>query len=77
MRFSIYRFNPETDNKPRMQAYELSDDSGAVMLLDALLLLKQQDDSLGFRRSCREGVCGSDGMNINGLASLMSANCTR
>jgi succinate dehydrogenase / fumarate reductase iron-sulfur subunit len=70
MRFSIYRFNPETGQKPRMQAYELSDDSGAVMLLDALLLLKHQDDSLGFRRSCREGVCGSDGMNINGRNGL-------
>lgn len=70
MRFSIYRFNPETDAKPRMQAYELADDSGAVMLLDALLLLKQQDDSLGFRRSCREGVCGSDAMNINGRNGL-------
>ena len=70
MRFSIYRFNPETDKKPRMRAYELPDDSGAVMLLDALVLLKQQDDSLGFRRSCREGVCGSDGMNINGRNGL-------
>ncbi|MBI3571619.1 MAG: succinate dehydrogenase iron-sulfur subunit [Gammaproteobacteria bacterium] len=70
MRFSIYRFNPETGEKPRMQAYELPDDCGAVMLLDALLLLKQQDDSLGFRRSCREGVCGSDGMNINGRNGL-------
>ncbi len=70
MRFSIYRYNPETDNQPRMQAYELPDDSGAVMLLDALLLLKQQDDSLSFRRSCREGVCGSDGMNINGRNGL-------
>lgn len=70
MRFSIYRFNPETDTKPRIQAYELPDDCGAVMLLDALLLLKQQDDSLGFRRSCREGVCGSDAMNINGRNGL-------
>ncbi len=70
MRFSIYRFNPESDSAPRMQAYELPDDSGAVMLLDALLLLKQQDDSLGFRRSCREGVCGSDAMNINGRNGL-------
>jgi len=70
MRFSIYRFNPETDAKPRIQAYELPDDCGAVMLLDALLLLKQQDDSLGFRRSCREGVCGSDAMNINGRNGL-------
>jgi succinate dehydrogenase / fumarate reductase iron-sulfur subunit len=53
-----------------MQDYELADDCGAVMLLDALLLLKQQDDSLGFRRSCREGVCGSDAMNINGRNGL-------
>ncbi|MHB8744060.1 MAG: succinate dehydrogenase iron-sulfur subunit [Sulfuricaulis sp.] len=70
MQFSIYRFNPETDSQPRIQRYELPDDSGAVMLLDALLLLKRQDDSLGFRRSCREGVCGSDGMNINGRNGL-------
>jgi succinate dehydrogenase / fumarate reductase, iron-sulfur subunit len=70
MKFSIYRFNPETDSKPHMQDYELPDDSGAIMLLDALLLLKQQDDSLSFRRSCREGVCGSDGMNINGRNGL-------
>jgi len=70
MKFSIYRYNPEMDSKPRMQDYELADDCGAIMLLDALLLLKQQDDSLSFRRSCREGVCGSDGMNINGRNGL-------
>jgi succinate dehydrogenase / fumarate reductase iron-sulfur subunit len=70
MNFSIYRYNPETDAPPTMQDYELADDCGAVMLLDALLLLKQQDDSLGFRRSCREGVCGSDAMNINGRNGL-------
>jgi succinate dehydrogenase / fumarate reductase iron-sulfur subunit len=70
MKFSIYRYNPETDARPRMQDYELPDDSGVVMLLDALLLLKQQDDSLAFRRSCREGVCGSDAMNINGRNGL-------
>ncbi len=70
IRFSIYRYNPETGEKPRMRDYELSDDCGAVMLLDALLLLKEQDDSLGFRRSCREGVCGSDAMNINGRNGL-------
>jgi len=70
MNFSIYRFNPETDSKPRMQDYELPDDCGAIMLLDALLLLKQQDDTLSFRRSCREGVCGSDGLNINGRNGL-------
>ena len=66
IRFSIYRFNPEVDSRPRMQDYELPDGDGGTMLLDALLLLKQQDDSLGFRRSCREGVCGSDAMNVNG-----------
>jgi succinate dehydrogenase / fumarate reductase, iron-sulfur subunit len=70
MKFSIYRYNPESDARPRMQAYEVSDDDGAVMLLDALHLIKRQDDSLGFRRSCREGVCGSDAMNINGRNGL-------
>jgi succinate dehydrogenase / fumarate reductase iron-sulfur subunit len=70
MKFSIYRYNPETGQRPRLQEYELPDDCGAIMLLDALLLLKQQDDSLGFRRSCREGVCGSDAMNINGRNGL-------
>lgn len=70
MKFSIYRYNPETDRQPHMQDYELPDDHSAIMLLDALLLLKQQDDSLSFRRSCREGVCGSDGMNINGRNGL-------
>lgn len=70
MRFSIYRYNPETDRKPHMQSYELSDECGAVMLLDALQLIKAQDDSLSFRRSCREGVCGSDAMNINGRNGL-------
>ncbi|MEK7261752.1 MAG: succinate dehydrogenase iron-sulfur subunit, partial [Pseudomonadota bacterium] len=66
MRLSIYRFNPEVDSRPRMQDYVLADTDIGPMLLDALLLLKQQDDSLGFRRSCREGVCGSDAMNVNG-----------
>ncbi len=70
IRFSIYRYNPETGEPPCMRDYELPDDCGAVMLLDALLLLKEKDDSLGFRRSCREGVCGSDAMNINGRNGL-------
>ncbi len=68
--FSIYRYDPEFGDPPRLQAFELDDDSGAVMVLDALLLLKRRDDSLGFRRSCREGVCGSDAMNINGRNRL-------
>lgn len=72
MEFSIYRFNPETDTLPKMQRFTLPDDQvePGMMLLDALLLLKEQDDSLGFRRSCQHGVCGSDGMNINGMNGL-------
>ncbi|MHB9100033.1 MAG: succinate dehydrogenase iron-sulfur subunit [Sulfuricella sp.] len=70
MRFSIYRYNPEIDSKPRMQNYELDIDAGNMMLLDAILLLKAQDETLSVRRSCREGVCGSDAMNINGRNGL-------
>jgi len=70
MRFSIYRYNPETDTKPHMQDYELDIDAGNMMLLDAILLLKAQDETLSVRRSCREGVCGSDAMNINGRNGL-------
>jgi succinate dehydrogenase / fumarate reductase iron-sulfur subunit len=70
MRFSIYRYNPETDSKPHMQSYELDIDAGNMMLLDAILLLKAQDETLSVRRSCREGVCGSDAMNINGRNGL-------
>jgi succinate dehydrogenase / fumarate reductase iron-sulfur subunit len=70
LRFSIYRYNPETDAKPAMRDYELPDDCGAVMLLDALILLKERNPTLSFRRSCREGVCGSDAMNINGRNGL-------
>ncbi len=68
--FSIYRFNPETDAKPRMQTFHLTGTDAPPMLLDSLLLLKEQDDTLAFRRSCREGVCGSDAMNINGRNGL-------
>jgi len=70
MRFRIYRYNPEQDKEPYMQDYQLDGIQPGMMLLDALLLLKEQDPSLGFRRSCREGVCGSDGMNINGTNGL-------
>jgi succinate dehydrogenase / fumarate reductase iron-sulfur subunit len=70
MRFSIYRFNPETDRRPRMQEFDLAEAGENTMLLDALIALKKIDDSLSFRRSCREGVCGSDAMNINGRNGL-------
>ena len=70
MRFSIYRFNPETDTKPYMRDYEATPGPGDRMLLDALMRIRVQDDSLAFRKSCREGVCGSDAMNINGRNGL-------
>lgn len=70
MKFSIYRYNPETGDEPCMREYELTEIKPGMMLLDALLELKTQDPSLGFRRSCGEGVCGSDGMNINGRNGL-------
>lgn len=70
MKFSIYRFNPETDEKPYMQDYDVELQPTDRMLLDAILRIKQMDDSLGLRKSCREGVCGSDGMNINGRNGL-------
>lgn len=72
MKFSIYRYNPEQDTAPYMQDLVLDDSKirPDMMLLDALLLLKAQDETLSFRRSCGEGVCGSDGMNINGRNGL-------
>lgn len=66
----IYRYNPEVDKAPRMQTYEVEDHLRARMVLDVLEHLKEQDPSIVFRRSCREGVCGSDGMNINGRNQL-------
>ena len=69
--FSIYRYNPDVDNAPYMKDYELEIPQGSdLMVLDALMLLKEQDSSLSFRRSCREGVCGSDGLNMNGKNGL-------
>ncbi len=70
MKFKIYRYNPEIDEHPHMRNYELNVNAGDMMLLDALLLLREQDDSLSLRKSCREGVCGSDAMNINGRNGL-------
>lgn len=71
MQVSIYRFIPGSDSEPRMQDYEydLPEDRD-LMVLEVLENLKAQDPSIGYRRSCREGVCGSDGMNINGKNGL-------
>ncbi len=71
LEFSVYRYNPEKDDAPYMQDYVLEAEDGQdMMLLDALIRLKEKDPSLAFRRSCREGVCGSDGLNINGKNGL-------
>ena len=70
MRFSIYRYNPESADRPRMQHYDIALEPTDRMLLDALVRVKAHDDTLAFRRSCREGVCGSDAMNINGKNGL-------
>jgi succinate dehydrogenase / fumarate reductase iron-sulfur subunit len=69
-KFQVMRFNPDKDEKWYMQDYELELEPTDVKLLDALVKLKAKDDSLSFRRSCREGICGSDGMNINGKNGL-------
>lgn len=71
LEFSIYRYNPDVDDAPHMQDYSLEAEEGRdMMLLDALIQLKEKDPSLSFRRSCREGVCGSDGINMNGKNGL-------
>ena len=68
--FQIYRYDPDVDSRPSMQTIEAELDGSERMLLDALMKLKAQDPTLSFRRSCREGVCGSDSMNINGKNGL-------
>ena len=70
MKFSIYRYDPDKDAAPRMQDYDIALEPTDKMLLDALMRVKASDDTLSFRRSCREGVCGSDAMNINGRNGL-------
>ncbi|MFD1384876.1 succinate dehydrogenase iron-sulfur subunit [Rhodanobacter aciditrophus] len=71
MLVSIYRYNPEKDDAPYMQDYEIELPAGKdLMVLDVLNLLKAQDPSISYRRSCREGVCGSDGMNMSGKNGL-------
>ena len=71
MTFSIYRFDPDRDQKPRMQDYSLDIETiKGKMLLNAIEEIKEKNPDIGFRRSCGEGVCGSDGMNINGKNGL-------
>jgi succinate dehydrogenase / fumarate reductase iron-sulfur subunit len=71
MRLSIYRYDPGRDPKPYMQDFGVALEPADRMLLDVILRIKaEQDDSLTLRKSCREGVCGSDAMNINGRNGL-------
>ena len=66
----VYRYNPDVDSAPHMKSYQVDTGGKDLMVLDVLALIKDQDSSLSYRRSCREGVCGSDGMNINGKNGL-------
>ena len=71
LQVSVYRFNPETDAAPQMQEYEVETGGKDLMVLDVLEMIKAEHDaSVAYRRSCREGVCGSDGLNINGKNGL-------
>src|ERR1041384_573396 len=73
--FKIYRFDPESGENPRVDTYEVDMASCGPMVLDALIKIKNEiDPTLTFRRSCREGICGSCAMNIDGLNTLA---CTK
>ncbi|MEM1413060.1 MAG: succinate dehydrogenase iron-sulfur subunit [Pseudomonadota bacterium] len=71
MQVSVYRYNPDADAAPKMLNMNVDLPEGRdLMVLDVLELLKTEDPSLAYRRSCREGVCGSDGINMNGRNGL-------
>ena len=70
VQFSIYRYDPDKDDAPYMQDISVELEPTDRKLLDALTKLKAKDDAISYRRSCREGVCGSDAMNINGKNGL-------
>lgn len=73
--FNVYRYDPDTDNNPRLDTFEVDLDDCGPMVLDALIWIKNKiDPTLAFRRSCREGVCGSCAMNMDGTNWLA---CTR
>ena len=70
-KFIIYRYDPEGNQNPSLDTFELDLDSCGPMVLDALIKIKAEiDPSLSFRRSCREGICGSCSFNINGVNTL-------
>jgi succinate dehydrogenase / fumarate reductase iron-sulfur subunit len=67
---SIYRYNPGTDKAPYMQDIQVDTGGRDMMVLDVLEMIKATDTTMSYRRSCREGVCGSDGVNMNGKNGL-------
>jgi succinate dehydrogenase / fumarate reductase iron-sulfur subunit len=70
-RFKVYRYNPDDGQNPRVDTYDLDLDTCGPMVLDALIKIKNEiDPTLTFRRSCREGICGSCSMNIDGMNTL-------
>ncbi|MEJ2114851.1 MAG: succinate dehydrogenase iron-sulfur subunit, partial [Gammaproteobacteria bacterium] len=72
---TVYRYEPENDENPRVDTYEVDMDNCGPMILDVLIKIKNEiDPTLSFRRSCREGICGSCSMNINGSNTLA---CTK
>lgn len=70
VKFKVYRYNPEVNKKPHMQEYNITVENKSTKVLAAIEMLKKIDPTLAIRRSCGEGVCGSDGMNINGKNRL-------
>ncbi|MCZ6711913.1 MAG: succinate dehydrogenase iron-sulfur subunit [Gammaproteobacteria bacterium] len=71
MQVSVYRYNPDVDEVPQMREMDIDlPEDKDIMVLDVLELLKAKDPTLSYRRSCREGVCGSDGINMNGRNGL-------
>jgi len=75
--FRIYRFDPDSDERPRVDTYQVDMGSCGPMVLDALIKIKNEvDATLTFRRSCREGICGSCAMNIDGVNTLACTKAT-
>ncbi|MBB3191497.1 succinate dehydrogenase iron-sulfur subunit [Halomonas cerina] len=70
LQVSLYRYHPETDSAPYMQEFQVDTQGRDLMVLNLLEMIKEDDSTIAYRRSCREGVCGSDGMNMNGKNGL-------
>ena len=74
---AVYRWDPDSGKNPRIDTYKIDLDKCGPMVLDAIIYIKNEiDPTLAFRRSCREGICGSCAMNIDGTNTLACANAT-